>query len=98
MVVCIVLGVDVFRGGPCSPLYIRVDRVKWKVLAEYSWIPTTIQSDSFLCTVASSMPNRVVTKEIRYIYELSLTLEHSMPGSSPTAPGLTDYIASWDED
>ena len=27
---------------------------------------------------------------VRYIHELSLTLEHSMPMSSPTAPGLTD--------
>ena len=35
------------------------------------------------------MPIRVVTKEERYIYELSLTLEHSMPISSPAAAGLT---------
>ena len=78
-----------FRGGPCPPLYIRGNRVTWKVLAEYSWNPTTIQSDSFLCTVASSMPNRVFTKEVRYIHELSLTLEHSMSVSSPAAPSLT---------
>jgi len=32
---------------------------------------------------------RVVTKEVRYIHEISLTLEHSMPISSPTASGLT---------
>ena len=44
---------------------------------------------SFLCTAASSMPIRVVTKEVKYIYELSLTLEHSMSISSPVVPGLT---------
>ena len=60
----------------------------WKVLAEYSWNPTTTQSGSFFRTVASSTPIRVVTKEVRYIHELSLTLEHSMPISSPAAPGL----------
>ena len=86
--VCIVLGVDVFRGDPCPPLYIQGDRVTWKVLAEYSWSPTITQSGSFLCTVASSTPIRVVTKEVRYIHVLSLTLEYSMPVSSPIAPGL----------
>src|SRR6185295_1170010 len=79
----------VWRGGPCPPLYIRGDRVTWKVLAEYSWSPTTTQSGSFVCTAASSTPIRVVTKEVRYIHELSLTLEHSMSISSPAAPGLT---------
>ena len=29
------------------------------------------------------------TREVRYIHELSLTLEHSMPISSPAASGLT---------
>ena len=77
-----------FRGGPCPPLYIRGDRVTWKVLAEYSWSPTTTRSGSFLCTAASSMPIRVVTKEIRYFQELSLTLEHSMSISSLAVPGL----------
>src|SRR6185369_12417510 len=89
VVVCIALGVDAFRGGPCPPLYIRGDRVTWKVLAENSWSPTTTQSGSFLCTTASSMPSRVVTREVRYIHDISLTLEHSMPISSPAAPGLT---------
>ena len=37
------------------------------------------------------MPIRVVTREVRYIHELSLTLEYSMPISSPAAPGLTGY-------
>src|SRR6185295_9510366 len=63
--------------------------VTWKVLAEYSWSPTTTQSGSFLCTEASSMPIRVVTKEARYIHELSLTLEQSISISSPAVPGLT---------
>ena len=35
------------------------------------------------------MPIRLVTKEVRYIHELSLTLEHSMPVSSLAVPGLT---------
>ena len=65
------------------------DRVTRKVLGEYSWSPTTIQSGSFLCTAASSMPIRVVTREVRYIHELSLTLEHSMSVSSPVALVLT---------
>ena len=89
VVVCIALGVDVFGGGPCPPLYIWGDRVTWKVLAEYSWSPTTTQSDSFLCTATSSTPIRIVIREVRYIHELFLTLEHSMPISSPDAPGLT---------
>jgi len=71
------------------PLCIRGDRVTWKVLAEYSWSPTTTQSNSFLCTAASSTPIQVVTREVRYILELLLTLEHSMPISSPATPGLT---------
>src|SRR6185503_12585249 len=78
-----------FGGGPCPLLYIRGDRVTWKVLAEYGWSTTTTQSGSFLCTAASSMPISVVTKEVRYIHELSLTLEHSMSISSPAVPGLT---------
>ena len=81
MVVCI--------GGPYPPLYIRGDRVTWKVLAEYSWSPTTVRSGSFLCTAASSKPIQVVTREVKYIHELSLALEHSMPISSPAAPGQT---------
>ena len=65
------------------------DWVTWKVLVEYSWSPTTTQAGSFLCTTASSTLIRVVTKEVRYIHGLSITLEHSMPISSPAAPGLT---------
>ena len=64
VVVCIALGVEVFRGGPCPPLYIRGDRVTWKVLAEYSWSPTATQSGSFLYTAASSTPIRVITGEV----------------------------------
>ena len=90
MVVCIALCVDVFRGGLCLPLYIQGDRVIWKVLAKYSWSPTTARSGSFLCSAASSTPIRVVTREVRYIHELSLTLEHSRPTSSPAALGLIE--------
>ena len=92
MVVCIALGVDVFRGGTCPPLYIRRDRFTWKVLAEYSWSPTTARSGSFLYTEASPMPIRVVTREVMYIHDLSLTLEYSMPISSPAAPGLIGWF------
>ena len=45
-----------FEGGLCPPLYIRRDMVIWKVLAEYSWSPTTTQSGSFLYTATSSTP------------------------------------------
>src|SRR6185369_10719681 len=79
----------IFGGGPCPPLYIWGDRVTWKVLAEYSWSPTTTQSGIFLCTAASSTSIRVVTKEVRYIHELSFTLEHSISISNPAVPGLT---------
>ena len=78
-----------FGGGPYLPLYIRGDRVTGKVLAKYSWNPITTQSGSFLCTAANSTPIRVVTKEVKYICETSLTLEHSMSVISPAAPGLT---------
>ena len=78
----------VWRGVPARPYISGGDRVTWNVLAEYSWSPTTTQSGSFICTAASFMPIRVVTKEIRYIYELSLTLEYSMPVSSPAVPDL----------
>jgi len=65
VVACIALGVDVFRGGSLPALICSGgDMVTWKVLAEYSWSPTTIQSGSFLCTAASSMPIRVGTKEV----------------------------------
>jgi hypothetical protein len=89
VVVCIALGVDDLSRGSLPALIYPGDRVTWKVLAEYSWSPTTTRSGSFLCTAAGSTPIRVVTTEVRYIYELSLTLEHSMPVCSPAAPGLT---------
>ena len=90
MVVCITLGVDdCLEGVPGRPYISGGNKVIWKVLAEYNWSPTTKQSGSFLCIAASSMPIRVVTKEVRYIHKLSPTLEHSMPISSPAAPGLT---------
>ena len=78
----------VWRGSLPALIY-PGDKVTWKVLAEYSCSPTTTQSGSFLCTVASSMPIRIVTKEVRYIHELSVTLEHSMSINSPAIPGLT---------
>ena len=49
---------------------------------------------SFLCIAASSMPIRVVTREVRYIHELSLTLEHFMPIISRAAPGLTGFVCA----
>ena len=62
--------------------------VTWKVLAEYSWSLTTTGSGSFICTAVSPTPIWVVTREVRYIHELPLTLEHFMPISSPAALGL----------
>ena len=79
-----------FERVPARPYISGRDRVTWKVLTEYSWSPTTTQSGSFLCTTASSTPIRVVTKEVRYIHELSLTLKYSMPISSLAVPGLTE--------
>ena len=67
MVVCIALGVDDVSRGSLSALIYSGDRFTWKVLAEYSWSPTTIRLGSFLCTAASSTPIRVVTKEVRYM-------------------------------
>jgi len=84
----------VWRGSLPALIY-PGDRVTWKVLAEYSWSPTTTRSGSFLCTSASSTPIRVVTKEVRYIHDLSHTLEHSMPISSLAAPGLTAVSSVW---
>ena len=55
--VCIDLGVDnCLEGVPARPYISGGDRVTWKVLAEYSWNPTTTQSGSFLCTAASPTP------------------------------------------
>ena len=82
----------IWRGSLPALIYPGGDRVTWKVLAEYSWSPTTTQSGSFLYTAASSMSIRVVTKEVRYIHELSLTLEHFMSISSPAVPGLISAI------
>ena len=82
-----------FRGVPARPYITEGDRFTWKVLAEYSWSPTTARSGSFLCTATSSTPTQVVTKKVRYIYELSLTLEYSMPISSPAALGLTHALS-----
>ena len=48
MVVCIALGVDDVLRGSLPALIYPGDRVTWKVLAEYSWIPSTTQSGSFL--------------------------------------------------
>ena len=48
MVVCIALGVDDLSRGSLPSLIYPGDTVTWKVLAEYSWSPTTTQSGSFL--------------------------------------------------
>ena len=88
-VFCIALGGvdDHLEGVPARPYISGGDRVTWKALAKYRWSPTTARSGSFLCTAASSTPIRVVMREVRYIHDLSLTLEYSMPISSPAAPG-----------
>jgi len=77
------------EGVPARPYIFWGDRVTWKVLAEYCWSPTTTRSGSFLVLQLVLRLIQVVTKEVRYIHELSFTLEHSTPVSSPAAPGLT---------
>ena len=79
-----------FEGVLARPYIFRGHRITWKVLAQYSWSPTTTQSGSFLVLQLVLHFIRVVTREVRYIHELSLTPEYSMPISSPAAPGLTD--------
>ena len=79
----------VWRGSLPALIYPGGGRVTWKVLAEYSWSHTTTQSGSFICTAASSMPIRIVTKEIRYIHELFLALEHFMSINSLAVLDLT---------
>ena len=78
-----------FEEVPTRPYIFGGGRFTWKVQTEYSWSPTIARSGSFLCIAASPTPIRVVTREVRYIHELSLTLEYSMPISSLAAPGLT---------
>ena len=48
MVDCIALGVDDVLRGSLPTLIYRGDKITWKVLAEYSWSPTTTRSGSFL--------------------------------------------------
>ena len=104
MVVCIALGVDDVWRGSLPALIYPGERVTWKVLAVYTWSPTTIQLGNFLCTAASSTSIRVIIREVRYIHELSLTLEHSMPisilaatdrppSSSLLSPACIEYLA-----
>ena len=88
MVVCIALGVDVLRGYLPTLIY-PGGQGYMESPSRVQLESTTTQSGNFLCTAASSMPIRVVTKEVRYIHELFLTLEHSMSISSPAVPGLT---------
>ena len=87
----------IWRGSLPALIY-PGDRVTGKVLTEYGWSPTITQSGSFLCTAASSTPIRVATKEVSYIYELSLTLKYSMPISSLAAPGLTASLQTFGHD
>ena len=73
MVVCIALGVDVVLRESLPTLIYPGGH-------GYMESPSRVQLESyyniigsFLCTAASSMPIRIVTKEVRYIHELSLT-------------------------
>ena len=93
--VCIALGVDDCSEGVSAHPYISGGQgyMESPSRVQLEWSPTTTQSGSFLCTAASSMPIQIVTKEVRYIDELSLTLEHSMSISSPTVSGLTSSRA-----
>ena len=78
-----------FEGGLCPPLYTLGGQGYMKspnrVRLESHYNPLGL----FPCTAASSKPIRVVTKEVRYIHDLSLILEHSMSVTNPAAPGLT---------
>ena len=88
MVVCIALGVDVLTGSLLILIYLGGQgymESPSRVLLESNYN----QSGWFPYTIASPTPIQVVTKEVRYIHALSLTLETSMPMSSPAAPGLT---------
>ena len=77
----------IWRGSLPALIYLGVQG--YMESPEYSWSPTTTQSGSFLYTATSFAPIQVVTREVRYIHELSFTLEYSTPISSPTVPGLT---------
>ena len=59
-----------FEGVPARPYISGGDMVKWKVLAEYSWSPTTTWSGSLLVLQLVLHLIRVVTGEVRYIHEL----------------------------
>ena len=89
MVVCIALGVDDLWRGSLPALIYPGGQGYMESPSRVHWSPTATQSGSFLCTAASSMLIRVVTKEVRYIHELFLTLEHFMSISSPAVLGLT---------
>ena len=78
-----------FEGVPAHPYIFWGDRVTWKSPSRVRLESYYNTSGSFLCTAASTTPIRIVIREVRYIHELSLILEHSMPISSPTALGLT---------
>ena len=85
VVVYIALGVDVVLRGSLPALIYPGGQ-------GYIENPNRVQLESyyntmgsFLCTAGSSTPIRVVIREVRYIHKLSLTLEHSMPISSPAA-------------
>ena len=82
----------VSRGVPARPYIFGGTGLHGK--SQPTTVGVLLQHDRvvFLCTAASSMPIRVVTKEVGYIHELSLTLEHSMPISSPAVPGLTPGV------
>ena len=76
--VCIALGLDDSRGSLPALIYPRGQG--------YMESPSRVQLESYYNTIeyfpstaASSTPIRVVTREIWYTHELSLTLEHSMP-------------------
>ena len=89
MVFCIALGVDVVLRGSLPAIIYSGGQ-------GYMESTSRVQLESyyntvglFHCNASSSTPIRVVTREARYIHALSLTLEHSMPISSPVAPTLT---------
>ena len=89
VVVCIALGVEVDLRGSLPALIYPGGQVYMEGPSRVQLSPTTVRSGSLLCTAASPTPIWVVTREVRYIHELSFTLEYSMSISSPAVPGLT---------
>jgi hypothetical protein len=83
VVVCIVLGIDYFGGGPCPPLYSLRDSVV-DILVKY-------YSGSFLLYQLVILVSEYITIDIDIRYGTCPIpiLEYSMPCTQPVDSGLT---------